>query len=295
MDEIYKKKDGYYNKNNKKITDKKTLDFIKTIYIAPAYKNVIIFKNDNKKLAQGYDVDGRLQIIYRPTFIKKQTNKKYCRMLKFNSAIPKIEQEIRSRLKNKEYDKKKQVAIIVRIIAHCHFRVGSESYKHRYNSFGITTIQSKHVKIINNNITIEFTGKKGIKNLCIINNAELVKHLKNLKKLSTNSHLFHINGKPISAKSINSFIKSFGEFTSKDFRTWYANKYMIEELKKSKPIEDTILKRKKQIKNALDNVAQKLHHTSAICKKSYIDNGIIDKFVINGKIVNYIKYLKSKC
>ena len=74
-------------------------------------------------------------------------------------------------------------------------------------------------------------------------------------------------------------IDHFARFiiTTKDVRTWNANTLFLEYLKKikknSKGKENSNIK--KDIKKAIEMVAEKLHNTYSICKKSYIDPEII--------------------
>ena len=75
----------------------------------------------------------------------------------------------------------------------------------------------------------------------------------------------------------------------------------------NEPISLQITKRKKQLKEIITKVATKLHHTPAICKKSYLDKGIWEMFTdepdkfktqfMNNKPVKdlLVKYFEKKC
>ena len=75
----------------------------------------------------------------------------------------------------------------------------------------------------------------------------------------------------------------------------------------SEPISLQKNKRKKQLKDIIEKVAHKLHHTVAICKKSYLDDGIWGMFVekpdnfkklfMNNKDSKdtLVKYFEKKC
>src|SRR5690606_15487317 len=71
------------------------------------------------------------------------------------------------------------------------------------------------------------------------------------------------------------------------------------------PSQLKVTKRKKNIVEALKHTSQWVNNTAAICKKSYVENGIIDMYInhpitfkkkfLNGNhsIVNFLNYLKS--
>jgi DNA topoisomerase-1 len=61
--------------------------------------------------------------------------------------------------------------------------------------------------------------------------------------------------------------------TTKDLRTWNANILFISYFKKLRISDNTNIE--KDIKKAIEMVADKLHNSYSICKKSYIDPEII--------------------
>jgi DNA topoisomerase-1 len=147
-DHIIRKKKGdnfeYYTINNKKITNKKILDKIKKIYIAPAYSNVEIYLNGNI-LATGINKAGRKQYIYSESMKKKRELKKYKKLIKLTLHIDKLKKKINNDLTLKEFNKNKLIALVLKIMDLCNFRSGNKTYEKKYGSFGITTIHKKHV------------------------------------------------------------------------------------------------------------------------------------------------------
>ena len=66
---------------------------------------------------------------------------------------------------------------------------------------------------------------------------------------------------------VNKYLKQFGKFTAKDFRTWGANIELIKELMKNKNSE---------LKKCIENVSIKLHNTPTICKSNYLDPELME-------------------
>ena len=53
-------------------------------------------------------------------------------------------------------------------------------------------------------------------------------------------------------------------------------------------MSDKITHRKKATRESIKNTAEKLHHTPAICKKSYIHNAVIDLYIEKPKKLYHI-------
>ena len=128
-----------------------------------------------------------------------------------------------------------------------------------------------------------------------------------------NIFTYRVNNKyhKIKSKDVNDFLKQFGDFSAKNFRTWGANiEFIYQILKscnKSFPINNTEIK--KTIVDCIKKVADKLHNTSSVCKSNYLDPELINQLQDNpkkflelfnmdkpnkDKLVNkYISFLKS--
>ena len=74
-------------------------------------------------------------------------------------------------------------------------------------------------------------------------------------KKNKNPYLFTHNGSRVSSDDVNNYLQQFGNFTTKYFRTWAANINFIKEAN-NKKLD------KKELKNAITNVAEKLNHCS---------------------------------
>ena len=306
-----KKKYIYKDSRGKIITNKKTIEYANSLGIAPAYKNVKINLNKNVELvATGIDAMGRTQYTYSKKHKIRVRREKYCNLINFGKKLPEINRKVSRHLKEKSFSKNKIISIILKIIMLCTFRIGTENCRKNYNSYGITTISKKQVKINGNKAIIDFIGKKGVQNTCEIKDKNMVKILRHLNnRVSSKEKIFSIDGEnkriDITNQDVNNFLKEFGTFSSKDFRTWYANIHLLNEIL-GKPISEKITERKKFINESVKIVAEKLHHTTAICKRDYIlsemrlmyieDPNKFKKFVSKNSSENtFIKFLKWFC
>jgi DNA topoisomerase-1 len=292
----------YYDERNKKISSEKAKKYLKKIYIPPAYDNVKINKKKSNILAIGIDNKGRKQYTYDKKSTEKNSNNKFKKLAKFGKdykkIIKKIDLDFYTGLDNKD----KQIAIILKIIMDCNFRIGNDKYVKDNNSYGVSTLENQHIKVKRDKIIIDFIGKKGVRNECEIKNKKIIKTLKKKKKLTNKKERIFTYRKDnkyydIKSNDVNNYLKKLGNYTTKNFRTWGANINLINELIKKN-------NNKKHLQISIDEVAKKLHHTSAICKKNYLDSKLIKfyeddpekfiKYFKNGDIVNlYTKFLEN--
>ena len=280
----------YYNKEGVEIRDDNYIKYlIKGIYIAPAYNNVKINLNKKDKiLAIGYDNKERPQYIYNKEYISKQADKKFNHMVQFGKKYNKINKCINNDLYSIADTKEKQIAMILKLIMDCNFRIGNDQYSKKNKSYGTTTLEQQHIKINKKNVTIDFIGKKKIRNICTIKNKKIIKTLKEKKKsLSKHDRIFsyRIGRKYYNIKStdVNKYLKKFGPFSAKNFRTWGANvEFITSLLKRSKYCEKF---NKKEIKNVIKlsirDVSKKLHNTESVCKNNYLDPELIKYFNVD--------------
>ena len=281
----------YTDKRGHKLDKKEYEPFIKNLYIAPAYDNVKINKNrKDKVLAIGTDDRNRKQYTYNPDYIQKATDNKYRSLIGFGNNYKCIMNRINKDMITFEDSKKKQVAMILKTIDECNFRVGNEKYTKENKSFGVCTLENQHVKIGKSGVTIDFIGKEGVRNTCRVKNKRLIKNLRTKKKiLGKKDRIFtyRSNNKyyNVSAPDVNRYLKQFGNFSAKNFRTWTANTDLIKELKKG----STNLK--KHLSESIKKVAQKMHHTPSICKKNYINKELMDLYINSNDRFRY--YFRS--
>jgi len=295
------KKYKYYYLNNKEIVDKKTLDKIYKIYIPPAYQNVKIYLN-SKVLATGIDSVGRKQYIYSENSKKNREFKKYCQLVKLSNNIKKLKKKINNNLIEKDFTKNKLIALILKIMELCNFRGGNKIYEKKYGSYGLTTLHKKHIKFQKDSIKINFIGKKGVINTCVIMNKNIQEIIKNVYKLSSKNdpYIFSIYYKNnyinITINDLNKYLEEFN-ITTKDLRTWNANIIFLKNLKKEienldnkYSDEENIIKKikfkKKFIRDAIKLTSTSLHHTPAICKSSYIYKDILNKIENDDILIN---------
>jgi DNA topoisomerase-1 len=225
----------------------------------------------------------------------------------------KVINSVRKDLYSEGDSKEKQIAMALMLVVDCGIRIGSEKYKNENESFGATTLESRHVKVSGDTVSVDFIGKKGVQNKSKMRSKRLSRNLRIKKRtLKRDDPIFtYRRGNcwySLKSTDVNKYLKRFGNFSSKNFRTWVANlSFITEILKCENPNSES--QKKKNINESVQKTAHKLNNTAAVCKKNYIDPYLIDLFLTDTKRFlgtfkhastkddiseRYIKLLKTK-
>jgi DNA topoisomerase-1 len=197
-------------------------------------------------------------------------------------------------LKEKKLSENKVLACMVRLLDLAYFRPGNERYTQKNNTFGLTTIRSKHVDVEGNEIDFHYVGKGGKTQHRVIENQTLADIVKRLDDIPGHEvfKYFDDDGNKVyvSASMLNDYIaKVMGEgFSAKDFRTWAGTYLASILLDKIGPTKDIKLN-KKNVLDVIDKVASQLGNTPQIAKSNYIDPRVVKSYANGTTIREYIK------
>jgi DNA topoisomerase-1 len=296
MDNDKKPKFKITDKSGKVTSDKKVIDYVKSLVIPPAYHDVKIFMEANPKiLFEGFDDKNRRQQIYSQAHNKKASKKKFCHLLEFGQALPKIESDMKKYMTATKMTKNKAISLMIKIIMICGFRVGNLKYQKLYGSHGISNIFKKHITESKSNMVIKFIGKKGVLNECVISDKSIMVEMQKLikdKKQMDKVFTYPLNGEEqiIKAIEINKWLKSYNQvLTTKMFRTWDTNILFIENTRNADdPSKLTLTARKKVINISMQVISKQINNTASVCKKQYMIGDLIDLYLDNPK--KYKKY-----
>lgn len=295
-----KNKQGYIYVDEKgtEITDEIILKRIRSLVLPPAWENVWIAYHHNAHLqATGIDQAGRKQYRYHSTWSTFRNESKFYRLLEFGKKLPEFRRKLQKDLKRKHFDERKVLAISVNFMQKTNIRIGNESYKELYGSYGLSTLRDKHIKINGSNMKLSFKGKKGVMhdiNLTDRNLARLVKKCKDIPGQELFQY-YNADGKHCSIDSgmVNRYLKEVTccDFTAKDFRTWSGS---LEALRAYSELEysEQITTRKKTTLAVLDRVCHKLGNTRTVCKKYYVFPPLIEAYEA-GTLLPYLKKISK--
>jgi DNA topoisomerase I len=288
-----------YFHDGRQVASKPELDYFKSIGIPPAWQQVKIAVSHNARIqATGIDKAGRLQYIYHPKFRARQEKEKFERILRFAKALPKMRKVTREHLALPGLPREKVLACIVQLMDKAYFRVGNEIYAKENQSYGLTTLRSKHTRIWGDTIIFDFIGKSGQAHLKKVTDKRLAKIVKKLDELP-GYEVFKYVGEDgemydIHSDDVNEYIKELmgEEFSAKDFRTWGGTLLASMELSQTERSHH-INERKKAVAECVKKVAQKLGNTPAIARASYIDPRVIKAYVVTNDLYKVREAVKT--
>lgn len=274
----------YCAPNGRIVKEAKTLARIRSLVLPPAWTDVWISTDARAHLqATGHDAAGRKQYRYHADWRSERDSTKYHRMLEFAHVLPAIRRRTRRDLLGRAACRPRVLATVVELLARTYIRIGNEEYARKHQSHGLTTLLDRHVKIRGRRLTFAFRGKSGVFQSIAIDEPRLAKAVRECQDLPGQT-LFQYRDdarrvRNLSSSDINAYLKeiSGGEFTAKDFRTWAGTLSAAQALDAIEPPESK-QGADRAIVKAIDQVAEVLGNTRAVCRSSYIHPGVIDAF-----------------
>jgi DNA topoisomerase-1 len=276
----------YLDFDGKEITDEKHLERIKSLVIPPIWKHVRISPATTSSLqALGMDSSGRIQYLYHPKFAEKQQRKKFAKIEKFGEFLPKLRKLTNDHIALEGFPREKVLAVMTRLVNSLYIRVGTEKSVKHYKTYGITTLQNRHLEIgKTGELIFSFVGKHHIKHRKVLVDEELASIMRDLKALGTARKLFHYldeqeKPRPIKPTDLNDYLKAATapEFSAKDFRTWGGTLLTAVELAEiGKPEDEKQVK--KNVCQAVKKVAEQLGNTPTVCRASYVHPTVLKAY-----------------
>jgi DNA topoisomerase I len=267
------------------ITDEETLRRIRDLTIPPAWKEVWICPDPNGHIqATGYDEAGRKQYRYHDRWDERRANRKYAAMREFAAVLPKLRRAVRRDIELEGMPRERALATAVRLLDLGFFRIGSEEYAQTNESYGLATIRREHVHRDGEEIVFDFPAKSHQRRIQAIGDAAAIAALETMRRRRGGPAdlLAWKEGRrwrDVRSGDINDYIQdTIGtEFSAKDFRTWSGTVLAAAALAgEEKPASESATKR--TINRAVKTVATALGNTPAVCRRSYIDPRVFDRY-----------------
>ena len=269
----------YRDPKGKVIRQAAELARIKALAVPPAWTDVWICPLENGHLqATGRDARRRKQYRYHARWRRTRDETKYEHMIEFGQALPAIRRRIAADLALPGLPRQKVLAAVVRLMEDTLARVGNPEYASQNNTFGLTTLRNRHVRITRGCIELDFRAKHGIRHVSRVSDRKLARVVKNCRDLP-GSELFQYIDEVgerhcIDSADVNEYLREISgrDITAKDFRTWAATNLAVLALAAQGEEPPT----KKAQVAAIKQVAKRLGNTPAICRKCYIHPAVLE-------------------
>jgi DNA topoisomerase IB len=271
-----------------RIGDEETLERIKSLAIPPAWEEVWICADPLGHIqATGLDARGRKQYRYHDLWRERRDRQKFDAMVDFARSLPKLRKQVERDLRKRNISRERVLACSVRLLDRGFFRIGSEDYAEENETYGLATMRKRHVTIEGKTLVFDYEAKGGKRRVQTIIDPKVSRLVKNLRERRGGGQelLAYRNGREwrdVRSDEINEYIKNVigEEHSAKDFRTWNATVLAAVVLAASARERDMSTKggRNRAKRDAVKQVAQYLGNTPAVCRASYIDPRVFDRF-----------------
>ncbi|HEV7536423.1 MAG TPA: DNA topoisomerase IB [Acidimicrobiia bacterium] len=286
----------YLDEAGVRIADVEVVERIKALVIPPAWEEVWICPWPTGHLqAVGVDARGRRQYRYHDRWRARRDAEKFDHMVEFGRALPELRRRCCELLAGDGLKRERVLACAIRLLDLGFFRIGGEEYVEQNGSYGLATLCRKHVTLHGDDtLTFDYPAKSGQRRVQTILDPDVFAVVAALKRRrSGGPELFaYRRGREwvdVRSDDINDFVRelSGGEFTAKDFRTWAgtvlaAVALAVAEAARSKAA------RQRAISRAYQEVAHYLGNTPAVCRKSYVDPRVVDRYRVGITVADAI-------
>lgn len=165
------------------------------------------------------------------------------------------------------------------------FRAGGEQYAQENGTFGLATPERGHVAGEGGSVVFHYPAKGGTDRTQYVHDPRVVNVINALRRRGGGgdrllayweSGTWH----GVHSDELNAHIKELTgtEASAKDFRTWHATVLAAVALAVSGAVPTTVSARKRAMARAVREVADYLGNTPAVCRASYIDDRLFDRY-----------------
>jgi DNA topoisomerase-1 len=274
----------YLAPNGLPLREPRHIERIRSLAIPPAWTNVWICPSANGHLqAVGRDARGRKQYRYHPRYREVRDEAKFSRMIAFGTVLAIIRRRVAEDLERRGLPREKVLATVVKLLETTFIRVGNDEYAKDNESFGLTTMRGRHVRIAGARILFKFRGKSGQEHSIEMTDRRLARIVKQCQDLPGYELFEYVDEdgtvRAIDSSDVNAYIREVAgqDFTAKDFRTWAGTVLAVHELHAGGPAANA-RDAKRAVVACAKNVARRLGNRPATCRKYYVHPAILDAY-----------------
>ena len=296
----------YKDAIGKTVKDKALRKRFDALVIPPMWSEVWICQDDKGHLqSTGRDDKARKQYLYHPEWDRVRDQAKFNAMIGFAEALPNLRAQVEKDLKAKSLSRENVLSAVVKLLETTLIRIGNSRYAKLNKSYGLSTLRSKHVSETDNGLAFDFVGKSAKEHHIELQDERLIEIVQACSELPGYQIFKYLddNGhkQVVDSSDINDYLRTHTSghgrdnemysgnlYSAKDFRTWLAcvlaASYLHDELQSAQgkailaSVPDS--KARQQLVTVMvKSVADELGNTPAVCRSSYINPIIIERFL----------------
>jgi len=259
---------------------------VRDLVIPPAWRDVWVTPYPNGHLqAVGTDAAGRRQYLYHPEWRTRRDAEKFERMMVFGNALAKAREMVLTDLAREGMPLERACAAAVRLLDLGYFRIGNDVYADENGSFGLTTLERRHVRRRQEALVFAFVGKSGVEHEIEIEDRTVIEAIEVMRRrrggdLRLLSYKLGRSWRAVLPELVNTYLRETTglEATAKDFRTWHATVLAAAALAETPEPGETKASRKRAVAGAMKEVSSFLGNTPALARSSYVDPRVIEAY-----------------
>jgi len=276
---------SYLDSEGGHVSDEEALERIRELAIPPAWQDVWICSDPYGHIqATGLDEAGRKQYLYHERWHLRAAQRKFESMREFAAELPRLRRAVKKDLAREGMPRERALACAIRLLDLGFFRIGGEEYAETNESYGVATILREHVSIEDEEVVFDFPAKSGQRRVQSIHDPEVKAAVEAMRRRRSGPDdllVFREAGtwRDIRSEEVNAYLqeKAGEEFSAKDFRTWHGTVLAAVELA-HEGASSSKGGGERAIRAAIERVAERLGNTPAVCRGSYIDPRVLDRF-----------------
>lgn len=276
---------SYRDPEGGRIEDEETLARIGELAIPPAWEEVWICPDPYGHIqATGIDAAGRKQYLYHERWQRRAAARKFEAMRGFARALPALRRAVARDLRREGVPRERALACGVRLLDRGLLRVGGEEYADANGSFGVATLRREHVSLSGEELLFDFPAKSGQRRVQVLRDQGASRAIEAMRRRRSGPPdlLVFREGRTwhdVRSADVNAYVqeKAGEEFSAKDFRTWHGTVLAAVELALAGPARSRA-SAERTIREAIRGVAEALGNTPAVCRASYVDPRVLDRF-----------------
>ncbi|PNK61628.1 DNA topoisomerase IB [Psychrobacter sp. FDAARGOS_221] len=281
------------------VKDKVLRRRFESLAIPPMWSEVWICQYDDGHLqCTGRDEKGRKQYLYHQQWDKVRDDAKFDAVIGFGEVLPKLRAQIENDLEAPELSRANVLAAVVKLLETTLIRIGNSRYAKQNNSYGLSTLRSRHVSETEEGLAFDFVGKSAKEHHIELQDERLIDIVQACSDLPGYRIFKYIDEagekQVVESQDINEYLRTHTghEYSAKDFRTWMASvlaaSYLYEHA------DDEVLateadsqQRQQLVVDMVKAVAESLGNTPSVSRASYIHPQIISRFLQADFIESY--------
>lgn len=259
---------------------------VKALVIPPAWADVWITPHENGHLqAVGTDDAGRRQYLYHPAWREQRDEQKFDRMVAFGTALAKARETVLVDLGRDGMPLERATAAAVRLLDLGYFRIGNDVYADTNGSFGLTTLERRHVRRRGDLLVFSFRGKSGVDHRIEIDDVTVIEALEVMRRrrgedLRLLAWKDRSRWRSMLPALVNEYVRETTglDGTAKDFRTWHATVLAAAALAETEEPGETKASQKRAVSGAMKEVSSFLGNTPTLARSAYVDPRVVEAY-----------------